>query len=108
MGLGFVVAPGLCLRLSLGAVETGPVTRLVARSVGARDMALGIGLLLALRHDAPLRGGLEAGTLADAGDAVGTALAWRHLGRVRAGLAVASALSAAALGRQLVAELPSS
>ena len=108
VGTAFLVAPGVCLRLSLGAVESGPVTRMAARSVGARDVALGLGLLLALRHDAPVRGWLEAGALADAGDALATGLAFRHLGRARSGLAVAAALSSAALGRRLVAELPAS
>jgi len=106
VGAGFLLAPGLCLRVSLGAVEVGPVTRMLARSVGARDIALGLGALLALRHQAPLRGWLEAGTLADAGDALTTALAFRHLGRGRAALAVLSAASSVGLGRRLVGEVP--
>jgi len=105
VGAAFVLAPGLCLRLSLGAVEVGPVTRMLARSVGARDIALGLGALFALRHGAPLRGWLEAGTLADAGDAVPTVLAFPHLRRGRAALAVLSAASSAGLGRRLVGEL---
>ena len=106
VGAGFLLAPGLCLRLSLGAVEAGPVTRMLARSVGARDIALGLGALMALRHQAPLRGWLEAGALADAGDALTTVLGFRHLGRGRAALAVLSAASALGLGRRLVGELP--
>jgi hypothetical protein len=106
VGASFLLAPGLCLRMSLGAVEVGPVTRMLARSVGARDIALGLGALFALRHDAPLRGWLEAGTLADAGDAVTTVLALPHLGKGRAALAVLSAASSVVLGRRLVGELP--
>lgn len=108
VGASFVLAPGWSLRLSLGAVETGPVTRMLARSVGARDIALGLGALLAVRHDAPLRGWLEAGALADAGDALTTLLAFPHLGRARAALAVLSAASSVGLGRRLVGELPAS
>ncbi len=55
--------------------------KLFARALGARDVALGVGPVLALRHDVPVRGWVEAGGLADAGDLVGTLLAWRHLPR---------------------------
>lgn len=106
VGAGFLLAPGLCLRLSLGAVEVGPLTRMLARSVGARDIALGLGALMAVRHQAPVRGWLEAGTVADAGDAVTTALAIRYLGKGRAALAVVSAASSVGFGRRLVGELP--
>ena len=108
VGASFLLAPGFSLRLSLGTVETGPVTRMLARSVGARDIALGLGALRALRHDASLRRWIDAGTLADAGDALTTVLAFPHLGKARAVLAVLSAASSVGLGRRLVGELPAS
>ena len=59
----------------------GPV-RLLGRALGARDLALGLGTLLALRHDAPVRGWVEAGGLADAGDALVTLAAFGQLPRM--------------------------
>lgn len=58
-----------------------PAVKLFARALGARDVSLGLGPVLALRHDVPVRGWVEAGGLADAGDLVGTLVAWRHLPR---------------------------
>jgi hypothetical protein len=55
--------------------------RLLGRALGARDLALGVGTLLALRHDGPVRGWLEAAGLADAGDALATIVNFRHLPR---------------------------
>jgi hypothetical protein len=60
--------------------------------MGARDLALGLGAILAMRHDAPVRGWVEAGGLADAGDLAATLLAWRSLPRAsRWGVAVLTA-----------------
>jgi hypothetical protein len=75
-----VLLPGLTLRPWIGkARETG--TKLVGRSLGARDIALGAGAMLAERHDTPVRGWVEAGALSDAGDLVATLIAFRKLPR---------------------------
>jgi len=68
IGVLALVAPGVALGPWIGPARDHPATRLVARALGARDLALGLGTLLALRHDAPVRGWVEAGGLADAGD----------------------------------------
>lgn len=106
VGVALAVAPGILLRPWVGAGEArrAPV-RMLARSVGGRDIALGVGTLLALRHDAPVRGWLEAGVLSDAGDAVGILLAGGGIplfGRV-AGMG--AALAAAVAGRRAVSAL---
>lgn len=105
LGASFLVAPGAALRLWPGtAGSTGDdraVARLLARSVGGRDVALGIGALLALSHDAPVRGWIEAGMLADTVDAVAIALAFRRLPRARAALMLAAAVGTAVAGRRL-------
>jgi hypothetical protein len=59
-------------------------------------MALGLGALLALRHDGPVRGWLEAGGFADAGDILATIFAWRQLPPLRRWLVVLAAAGAAA------------
>jgi len=82
LGVVALVAPALPSRPWVGraAAAQGPV-RLFARSLGARDLALGLGALLALRHDGPARGWVEAGGLADAGDVAGTLLHFGQLPR---------------------------
>jgi hypothetical protein len=78
---------------------------LVARGMGARDIALGVGTLIALESGANPRGWLEAGALADAGDAIGTLAAWGDLPGLRRLLLLASEVGAALLGAQLAAAL---
>jgi len=80
-------------------------TRLFARMVGARDLGLGLGLLIALNRGAPVRGWLEASALVDGIDATACVLARDQIrtsvfpGAV--GLAAAGALLSAWLARQL-------
>lgn len=106
LGASFVLVPGLALRAWPGHGEAGgPVSRLLARSVGVRDIALGMGTLMAVQHDTPARGWLEAAMLADAGDAVAIVLGFRHLPRVRAVAMLGASVGAAAAGRQLVSDL---
>lgn len=82
LGVSALVTPRLPSTPWVGDVEARrPAVKLFARSLGARDVALGLGPVLALRRDAPVRGWVEAGGLADAGDLVGTLMAWRDLPR---------------------------
>lgn len=74
------LAPSLALRPWVGPVAAGdPGGRLLGRSLGIRDIALGAGAVLAERHDAPVRGWIEAGALSDVGDLVATVVAFRKL-----------------------------
>jgi len=111
IGIGAVaiVAPKSALRRWLGPASTGADIRLLARSAGVRDVAIGIGTVLALNHDAPVRGWLEAAALSDAGDLVAALLGLRSglPRRQLVGTALAAA-AGAAYGRQLVSRLPSS
>jgi hypothetical protein len=82
LGVTAMLTPSIPLRPWVGReVAWRPRAKLLARALGARDVALGLGVLLALRHDAPVRGWVEGGGLADAGDAVATLLAFRTLPR---------------------------
>jgi hypothetical protein len=73
--------------------------------VGARDLGLGLGLLIALGRGGPVRGWLEASALVDGIDAAACLLARDHIrtsifpGTV--GLAAAGALLSVWLARQL-------
>ena len=74
--------------------------RLLARALGGRDVALGVGVLMALRHEAPARGWVEAGGLADAGDVLVTLAALNELPR-RGRWVVLAAASAGVLAAAL-------
>ncbi len=74
LGITALVAPRLPLRPWVGKASSDRHARLLARALGVRDLALGMGVILAHRHDAPLRGWVEAGGMADAGDALITAV----------------------------------
>ena len=71
-------------------------SKFFARGLGARDVALGAGALLALRHDAPVRGWVEAGGLADATDVVSVVLAFPRLPRTPRWMVLAVVLTAPA------------
>lgn len=106
VGTALVVAPGLVLRPWVGAeASRRPVPRLLARAMGGRDLAIGLGGLLAASHGAPVRGWIEAGMVCDVGDALATALAARHLPRAGAVAGILAALGTAAAGRRIVAAL---
>ena len=105
IGVMSLVAPGLVGRTMAGPEAGTGGTRLFARMVGARDLGLGLGLLVALDRGTPVRGWLEASAVVDGIDAAACVLARHHIrpsvfpGAV--GLAAAGALLSAWLARQL-------
>jgi hypothetical protein len=105
VGALLVLAPGPTARLWLGRKVSDPLSRLFARSVGGRDIALGVGAILALRHGASVRGWLEAMALADASDAAAVLLGARHLSPGRVVLALIPSVSAVGFSRWLVDQL---
>jgi hypothetical protein len=68
VGLAFLLAPSLAGRLWVGGDAQRPGARVLGRAFGARDLALGLGVVIALDRGAPVRGWLEASALADASD----------------------------------------
>jgi hypothetical protein len=100
-----LLAPGWTARTMTGSGGSGGVTSLYLRMVGARDIGLGLGTLIALGRGRPARGWLEASALVDALDAAACLLARDHLrtsvlpGAV--GLAAAGALLSAWVARRL-------
>lgn len=109
LGSCFLLGAGPMLKLWPGrggtSEEDRAVDRMLARSLGGRDLALAIGTLLALSHDAPVRGWIEAAMLADAVDAVAIGAALRRLPRGRGLLLFAGSLGAALVERQLASSL---
>jgi len=68
VGAAFVLAPGLAGRLWVGADAGRPAAKVLARAFGARDLALGLGVVIAIDRGAPVRGWLEGSALSDAVD----------------------------------------
>jgi len=105
IGVTALVAPGLPLRPWVGDLAGDRRGKLLARSLGARDLALGLGVILAMKHDAPVRGWVEGSGLADAGDVLSTLLAFGKLpkgGRWLVLLSAAGAVATARLASQYV------
>ena len=80
-GLGFtriaigstaVVAPGFAMRLWLGVDPKANPVKAMGLAIGARDLALGIGTLSALRGGGSSALWLQCGAVADTADAVAT------------------------------------
>lgn len=101
-GIAFTLAPAKASKLWMGQNVDSVYTRMAGRSLGARDLALGIGLLQAIRRGTPARGWLEAGVLADAVDALGSARGLRRLPKIRHLLFLGAGAGAVVAGRRLV------
>lgn len=104
-GTALAIAPARAARIWIGSASDVPGARVAMRATGARDIALGMGLLMALRHGKPIRGWVEAGAVVDSADVAFTLMSFRHLptpGRV---LTVASAAAVAALSIRIAGEV---
>jgi hypothetical protein len=75
VGAAFVLAPGLAGRRWIADDAKRRPVKVLARAFGARDLALGLGVVLALDRGAPVRGWIEAGVLSDAIDTYASLLA---------------------------------
>ena len=105
IGVVSLLAPKLVGRAMLGPDADSGGTRLVLRVVGARDLALGIGVLAALDRGAPVRGWLRASAVVDGLDAAGSLLARRHLRPIVFPAALSAATGGAALSGWLAGQL---
>ncbi len=93
-----VLAPRVMAKPWIGERGNDPLAAVLARALGGRDLALGLGVLMASRRRQSLRGWVEAGALADLVDAAVTLVAFGRLpnrGRV---LVLAAAGGAAVVG----------
>lgn len=100
IGIALFAAPRTAARAWLGH-EVTPAAGLMARGLGARDLAIGVGQLVALDSDRDVDPWIDAGVAADAADATAALLGRRELpNKAVAGTAVV-ALGAAAAGLAL-------
>lgn len=79
LGAAALGAPQLTGRLWIGAEAGRPGAALLLRSLGGRDVGLGLGTLAASLAGRPVRPWALAGALADASDTAATLLAFGHL-----------------------------
>jgi hypothetical protein len=105
IGLAAVVSPRLTVRALSGRQAPDGVGPLLARMLGARDVALGLGTVIALDRGAPVRGWLEGSALSDAMDCISCLRARAAMSplacRASAGLGGAAAVAGIALSRRL-------
>jgi hypothetical protein len=104
-GAAAVLAPGLAARAMGGRSASEGITPMLVRMLGARDLALGLGTVIAVDRGAPVRGWVEGSALSDAVDCLASVLARERLSptafRATAGIAAASALAGGLLSRRL-------
>lgn len=79
VGTALMVAPGWAGRIWVGPGADGPGSKVFARALGARDVALGIRIIAGARRSEPVSHWVAAGFGADAADVIASALAGRHL-----------------------------
>jgi hypothetical protein len=105
IGVAAVAAPGLATRVMGGTRRAQGLAPLFLRMLGGRDIALGLGTVIALDRGKPVRGWLEGAALADAVDFVACVLARENMVprafAASAGLGAASALLGVVLSRRL-------
>jgi hypothetical protein len=105
IGVLSLLLPGVVGRAMMGPDGDSGGTRLFLRVVGGRDLALGVGVLVALDRNGPVRGWLRASAAADGLDAAGSLLARRHLRPTVFPAAVGAATAGALLSGWLAGEL---
>jgi hypothetical protein len=98
VGIAAAVAPGLATRMMGGRRDPDRIARLLARMLGARDIALGLGAVIALDRGKPVRGWLEAGALTDSADCVACVLAREDMPPIAFGAAAGLGAGLAGLG----------
>ena len=99
LGVVALAWPVLPARPWVGARGDDLTARVFGRALGARDLALGLGTLNALRDtDESAAAWVAAGALCDALDVAASAASWRELPRAGRWLVVASAGGAAVAG----------
>jgi hypothetical protein len=105
VGTLLFMAPRKVMSGWVGDPGSAPATPVAARAAGARDAAIGLGLLLALEGDGKPRRWLEAGAIADAADSLAVLAEFREVGGIRGLFWAAVAGGSAWLNLQLAEAL---
>ena len=67
-GIGFITMPAWTGRIWIGEDSHRPAVKVLTQAIGARDLTMGLGALIAMRRGKPARGWLEAISLTDVVD----------------------------------------
>ena len=67
-GVAFMALPGATGRMWIGRDAERRAVRILTQAIGARDITMGLGALIAMRRGRPVRGWFEAIALTDALD----------------------------------------
>jgi len=105
VGVGFVLAPGLAGSSWIGSDARRRPVKVLGRAFGARDLAIGLGVVIALDRGTPVRGWIEAGVLSDAVDTAASLLAGSSIPPAIRWPCVALGAGSAALGAWLAPQL---
>jgi hypothetical protein len=89
----------------MGQNDPSFAASMAMRGLGARDIALGTGLLVAIENDGEVARWLEAGAIADAGDFISTLANFREMPSLRRLLWLATAGGATYIGLKLAGAL---
>jgi hypothetical protein len=93
VGAGLLLSPGAFGSGWMGPAARRPATKLAIRSLGVRDLAIGVGTFQALAEGESVRPWVMAGAASDVVDGVASLLALREVGLRRAIPAVVVALT---------------
>ena len=105
LGVTMFLMPRQAVKRYMGEDDPSWTSAMAIRGMGARDVALGTGLMIALEDDGEIARWLEAGALADAGDFLSTLAHFRQMPSLRRLLWLATAGSATFLGLRLAGAL---
>ena len=97
IGLTAAALPGLSARVLSGRAASG-IEPLLVRMLGARDVTLGLGTVIALDRGAPVRGWIEASAFSDAADFISSVLSRSRMSTRAFAGTMALASGSAALG----------
>jgi hypothetical protein len=64
-GIGFMAMPGFSGRVWIGRDAERPAVKVMMQAIGARDLTMGLGAMIAMRRGTPARGWFEAISLTD-------------------------------------------
>lgn len=98
VGVALMVAPGWAGRMWVGPGADGPGSKVFARALGARDVALGVQILRGLSRGEVVRHWILAGFVADAADVTASFVASRNMTPARRVLVPLVASAVGALG----------
>jgi hypothetical protein len=95
VGAAMIAMPDIASRSWIGDSASSPGAKVLARGFGARELALGAGLVWALERREPEHAWVTAAAIADTADAVATLAAWSSLHPVGRWLVLGAAAGSA-------------